>query len=213
VAVRFIADISRESPETQHAVLDVAIRGRERGLILGVGLGGLEAEFPPELFARTYALARAAGLRVVAHAGEAAGADSVRRTIELLGAERIGHGLRTLEDPGLTAELAARGIPFEVCPSSNYALGVAVAGEPHPIAAMERAGLYTTLNSDDPAMFGSELHDEYALLSTQGYTWDDLWALNRRTLEATFLDEPEKAHYRAEWDRLTAPTARPPAPA
>ena len=198
--VRFIADISRESPETQFAVGKLAIRGFERGLILGIGLGGLEAQFPAELFTQTYRRAREAGLRVVAHAGEAAGAASVRSALTELGAERIGHGIRILEAADLVADVRERKIPFEVCPRSNYALGIAEAGEPHPIRAMIDAGLWCTLNSDDPAMFDGDLIDEYLVLAEQGFTWDELRAISRATLEATFLDEREKAALRVEWD-------------
>jgi adenosine deaminase len=205
--IRFIADISRESPDTQFAVGKMAIRGHERGLILGIGLGGLEAQFPPELFTQTYRKARDAGLHVVAHAGEAAGAASIRAAVSELSAERIGHGVRVLEDPSLVAELRERGTVFEVCPRSNYALGIVAPDEPHPIHAMVRAGLRCTVNSDDPAMFAGDLIDEYVTLGRQGCTFDDLMALNRSTLEATFLAADEKALLRAEWDAFAAALA------
>jgi len=205
--VRFIADISRESPDTQFAVGKMAIKGHERGLIIGLGLGGLEAQFPPELFTQTYRRARDAGLHVVAHAGEAAGAQSIRSAIAELGAERIGHGVRVLEDPALLADVRERGTVFEVCPRSNYALGIVAADEPHPIHQMLAAGLHCTLNSDDPAMFAGDLIDEYVLLGRQGLSFEDLWELNRRTLEATFLAPEEKALLRAEWDAFAAALA------
>jgi adenosine deaminase len=204
VEVAFIADISRESPETQFAVLRTAIRGRERNLLLGIGLGGLEAQFPPELFVDTYAHARAAGLHVVAHAGEAAGPASIRAAVTELGAERIGHGVRVLEDPALVAELRARETPLEVCPRSNYALGIVGPDEPHPIRAMHDAGLRCTVNSDDPAMFGGTLVGEYVTLAEQGFGWDELWQLNLQTLDATFLAPAEKARRRTEFDRYAA---------
>ncbi len=205
--VRFIADISRESPDSQFAVGKFALKGFERGLIIGLGLGGLEAQFPPELFAQTYQRARDAGMHVVAHAGEAAGAESVRSAIAELGAERIGHGFRVLEDPALVAELRERGTTFEVCPRSNYALGVIPADQPHPIHAMLEAGLHCTLNSDDPAMFAGDLIDEYMVLARQGMSFEDLWKLNCRTLDATFLNPDEKALLRAEWDAFSAALA------
>ena len=204
VEVAFIADISRESPETQAAVLDVAIAGRKRDTIIGIGLGGLEAEFPPHLFAGTYARARDAGLHVVAHAGEAAGPQSIRDAVAHLGAERIGHGVRVIESPALMAEMRDRGIPFEVCPQSNYALGIVPPAAPHPIRAMLDAGLHCTVNSDDPGMFASDLVAEYELLERQGFTWDELWALNASTLEATFLTDAEKEPHRAQWAAFAA---------
>ncbi len=204
VRVVFIADISREEPQTQGAVLDIALRGARRGLIVGIGLGGLEAEFPAPLFRDTYARARAAGLRVVAHAGEAAGYESIRETVEELGVSRIGHGIRVVESASGMAEMAARGIVFEVCPVSNYALGIVKPGEPHPIRTMLDHGLHCTLNSDDPSMMSTDLTAQYALLAEQGFTWEELLALNRRTFEALFLDDARKAHYLEELERFAA---------
>jgi adenosine deaminase len=204
VRVVFIADISREEPQTQAAVLDIAMRGARRGLIVGIGLGGLEAEFPARLFRDTYARARAAGLRVVAHAGEAAGYESIEETVEELGVARIGHGVRVVESASGMNAMRARGIAFEVCPVSNYALGIVKPGEPHPIRIMLENGLHCTLNSDDPSMMSTDLTAQYILLAEQGFTWDELLALNRRTFEALFLDDARKAHYLGELDRFAA---------
>ncbi len=204
VRVAFIADISREQPDSQRAVLGFAERGRERGSIIGLGLGGLEAEFPPRLFRATYDQARASGLRVVAHAGEAAGAQSIHDALGELGAERIGHGVRVLEDANVVDEVRERAIPFEVCPHSNYALGIVARDTPHPLRRMHDAGLRCTVNSDDPAMFSTDLIEEYRLLAMQGFSWEELWELNCATLEATFLDDAAKAPYRAEWSRFAA---------
>jgi adenosine deaminase len=202
--VRFIADIARHLPHTQHRVLEFALRGRERGLVLGLGLGGKEVGHPPEHFADTFAEARRQGLRVVAHAGETAGPASVRGAIETLAAERIGHGIRCLEDAALVQELRARRTPLEVCPQSNYCLGVVRRGAPHPIRRMVDCGLYCTLNSDDPPMFATDLAREYQALAEQGFSWEELWRLNRNTLEASFLDEGEKATYRQEWEQFAS---------
>jgi len=205
--IAFIADISREDVDTQSAVLDLALRGQKRGLIIGLGLGGLETDFPPRLFHETYAKAADAGLHVVAHAGEAAGHESVREAVESLGVSRIGHGIRVVESPELMAEMRARAIAFEVCPVSNYAVGATPAGRPHPIRTMVDAGLRCTLNSDDPAMFSTNLSGQYALLAEQGFTWDELWALNCATLDATFLPEAQKAAYRSEWEAFRSSLA------
>ena len=198
--VAFIADISREDVDTQAAVLDLALRGKRRGIIVGLGLGGLEAEFPPHLFRDTYARAAQAGLHVVAHAGEAAGYESVRAAVDELGVARIGHGIRVVESPSFMAEMRARQIAFEVCPMSNYALGSVAKDRPHPIRVMLDAGLRCTLNSDDPAMFSTDLAAQYAVLARQGFDWDELWALNCATLDATFLPDDDKASYRREWE-------------
>jgi adenosine deaminase len=204
VRVRFIPDIARHLPETQAAVLDFATRGRDRGLFLGLGLGGPEAGWPPELFRDTYAEARRRGLRLVAHAGETAGPESVRGAVEALGAERIGHGVRSVEDPAVLALLRERRIPLEVCPTSNYRLKVVAPGAAHPIRALVDAGVVCTVNSDDPPMFGTTLTDEYLRLAGQGFTWAELWALGRNALDAAFLADADRAAYAARFDAWAA---------
>lgn len=190
VQLRLIADIARQFPERQGQVLELALASE--GLFIGLGLGGREAGFPPRLFADTYARARAEGLRVVAHAGEAAGAESVREAVAELGIVRIGHGVRVLEDAALVTELAESGIPFEVCPVSNYRLGIVSPDEPHPIRRMLEAGLFCTLNSDDPAMFGTDLLNEYTTLARQGFSREELLMLAGHTWRASFLAPAER---------------------
>jgi len=202
--VAFIADISREDPHTQGAVLELALRGMRRGLIIGLGLGGLEKEFPPHLFRETYARARAGGLHVVAHAGEAAGWESIRAAVDELEVARIGHGIRVVDSPDYAAVMRERGIPFEVCPVSNYAIGSTPLDRPHPIRQMTDLGIRCTLNSDDPAMFSTNLAAQYGLLADQGFSWAELWQLSLQTLDATFLGAAEKAAYRREWEEFAA---------
>jgi adenosine deaminase len=197
--VKFIADISREHPDTQTRILEFALAGKKRGIFIGISIGGIEVGFPPELFIETYVEARKQGLRVVAHAGEADGATSIWGAIDHLQVERIGHGIRCLDDPDLVEVLRQRQIPLEVSPQSNYRLGFVQADQFHPIRQMFDAGLYCTLNSDDPAMFSTSLNQEYLTLAAQGFSWQELWQLNLNTLEATFLSESEKARYRQEW--------------
>jgi adenosine deaminase len=202
--VQFIADISREDPHTQSAVLDLALHGQRRGLIVGIGLGGLEKEFPPHLFRDTYARARDAGLEVVAHAGEAAGWESIREAVDELHVTRIGHGIRIVDAPEYAAEMRERKIAFEVCPVSNYAIGATPLAQPHPIRKMVDLGLRCTVNTDDPAMFSTDMASQYNLLAKQGFTWDECWKLNEQTLDATFLTPAEKAEYRREWKDFAA---------
>ena len=204
--VRFIPDISRELPETRHRVLEFALQTRSTGLVIGLGLGGPEIGYPPELFADVYGEARRQGLRVVAHAGETGGPSSVWGALDVLGAERIGHGVRCLDDPTLVRELRARRTPLEVSPTSNYCLGVVAPGEPHPIRRMVDAGLYCTVNSDDPPMFGTDLNREYGLLAAQGFSWDELWRLNLNAVEAAFLSDEQKTALRREWERFALDT-------
>ena len=168
----------------------------------GLGLGGPEIGFPPEVFADVYAEARRQGLPVVAHAGETGGPESVWGALRTLQAQRIGHGIRCLDDLALVAELRARQTPLEVSPTSNYRLGLVPAGTPHPIGQMVDAGLYCTVNSDDPPMFGTDLNAEYRLLAAQGFSRDELWRLNLNAVEATFLTDQAKAELRQEWGRF-----------
>jgi adenosine deaminase len=97
-----------------------------------------------------------------------------------------------------------RQIPFEVCPVSNYAIGSTPIDKPHPIRQMVDLGIRCTVNSDDPAMFSTNLAAQYALLAAQGFSWDELWKLNTQTLDATFLSPAEKAVYRREWEDFAA---------
>jgi len=203
VVVNLIPDIARMMPESQQQVLDFVLKGQQRGLFIGLGLGGLENGFPAGLFTETFAEARRAGLRTVAHAGEAAGPESIWAAIDGLQVERIGHGIRCIEDPALVETLRLRQIPLEVCPVSNYCLGIVKHGEMHPIREMFDAELYCSINSDDPAMFSTSLNNEYLTLASLGFDWPELQQLNRNALEASFLDETEKKGYRDQlqlWD-------------
>ncbi len=200
--VKFIASISRHQPHLQNRALECALRGKEKGAIVGLGLAGVEANYPPEDFTETFAEAKRQGLRVVAHAGETEGAQSVWGALKNLQAERIGHGIRCLDDEALVEELRVLQIPLEVSPQSNYCLGVLPRSYPHPIRQMIDAGLYCTLNSDDPPMFNTNLTNEYLTLAAQGFSWEELWRLNLNTLEATFLSETEKSAYRTQWQEF-----------
>lgn len=202
VCIALIADISRELPDSRTRVLELALEGYKRGVFLGLGLGGPEIGFPPELFADVYATARQAGLHVVAHAGETGGAKSVIGALDALRAERIGHGVQSLEDPKLIERLRRDGTPLEVCPQSNYRLGVVRSDEAHPIRALVDAGVRCTVNSDDPAMFETDINREYETLAEQGFSWDELWDLNLNTLDATFLSDADKRALREQFGRF-----------
>jgi len=172
VSMRMIYDIAREvSPEDG---LDVArwvcdaYHTPDSG-IAALGLGGYEVGHPPEKFAESFALARERGVPLVLHAGETAGPESIHSAL-MLGAVRIGHGVRCLEDVALTQALIATQTPLEVCPSSNVRLGVFPSLTDHPIQRMIDAGLYVTLNSDDPPMFDTTLTDEY-LRCAETFAW------------------------------------------
>lgn len=202
--INFIPDIARQLPQLQGKVTDLVIEGFKKGLFVGLGVGGLEIGYPPELFVESYQRAKAAGLHLVAHAGEAVGAESIWGAIRALKAERIGHGIRCVEDAELLAYLRDTQLPVEVSPWSNYCLGVAEKGKPHPIRQMMDAGVYCTVNSDDPAMFSTTLKDDYLLLYDQGFTWQELWQMNCNALEASFLEEKQKAIYRKQFEEFIA---------
>lgn len=204
VRLRFIPDISRQEPETSQRVLDFVLKGKEQGIFIGLGLAGKEVGFPPELFADVFAEARRQGLHVVAHAGETEGPTSIWGAIRSLQVERIGHGVRALEDRRLVEHLSQTQIPLEVSPCSNYRLKIVPADQPHPIRTLMDQGVYVTVNTDDPPMFSTDLSGEYVMLARQGFSWEELWQLNLKALEATFLTDKAKAIYRAEWQAFAS---------
>jgi adenosine deaminase len=160
VSMGLVIDIAREvSPADGLEVASWVIGAHGDGVV-ALGLGGSEVGNPPEKFAAAFARARDAGVPLVLHAGETAGPASIWGALAQ-GSRRIGHGVRCLEDAALVAELRERQVPLEVCPTSNVRLGVAPSLAEHPFPRLLDAGLYVTLNSDDPPMFGTTLTDEY----------------------------------------------------
>ncbi len=187
-------DIAREvSPDDGLITADWAIRGLGNG-VTGFGLGGNEVGNPPEKHKPAFDRARAAGLVSVPHAGETVGPASVWGALNSLKAERIGHGVRCIEDPKLIDELRARQIPLEVCPTSNVCLKVAPSLAEHQLPKLLEAGLYVTLNSDDPPMFNTTLTDEWlAVTKTFGWGVEVIEKLSRNAVRATLLPADEKA--------------------
>jgi len=164
--------------------------------IIGIGIGGDEARGPASLFKDSYAEAKAAGLRLTAHAGESGGPiegpASIWAAINI-GAERIGHGLAAEFDPELMQILAERQIPIEINVTSNIRTGCCTSFDEHPLRRYFDAGLMVTLNSDDPPMFGSNLLEEYILAHTRyGFTLDQLRELSANAVEASFLPPHRK---------------------
>jgi aminodeoxyfutalosine deaminase len=193
VQFRWVLDIVRDDPGSRHQVARWATSAVDDGAV-GFGLGGTETGHPPEWFSDAYAVARDAGLHSVPHAGEIAGPESVWGAIQALEAERIGHGVRSIEDPVLVDYLQQHQIPLEVCPTSNLCLGVYPSLEEHPIRRLWDQGVYVTVNSDDPPMFNTDLVSEYqALVDHLGFRAADLEQLSLKALEASFLPDTNKA--------------------
>src|SRR5580698_8257853 len=160
--------------------------------IVGIGIGGDEARGSADLFKESYAEAKAAGLRLTAHAGETMGPESIWAAINI-GAERIGHALSAQLDPDLMEVLAERQVPIEICVTSNLRTGCCPKIEDHPVRRYFDAGLMVTLNSDDPAMFLSDLQDEYRLAHESfGFTGEHLRELAANSIEASFLPAARK---------------------
>jgi len=181
-----------------------------RDQFIGVGLDSTEVGYPPSLFTEVYKLAAAEGLRLVAHAGEEGGPDYVREALDLLGVERVDHGVRSMEDPALVARLRDERIALTVCPLSNVALGVVASLGEHMLPSMLDAGLLATVNSDDPAYFNGYVDDNLAAVRHAfGYDDAQMAALARNSFDACFAPEADKRRWHAEVDDwLAASTAR-----
>ncbi|MFG5723674.1 aminodeoxyfutalosine deaminase [Streptomyces sp. S816] len=192
----------RSAEETVRLATDDRIR--PEGLV-SFGLGGPEIGVPRPQFKPFFDQAIAAGLRSVPHSGETTGPQSVWDALNELGAERIGHGTSSAQDPALLAHLAERRIPLEVCPTSNIATRAVRTLDEHPIRQFQQAGVLITINSDDPPMFGTDLNNEYAVaarlldLDERGVA-----DLAKNAVEASFLDPAGKARLAAEIDTYTA---------
>lgn len=199
VEVALIADLVRDyGPERGARTLSEVHEARALGVV-GIGIGGSEHAFPPEPFAPVYAEARRLGFRTSAHAGEAAGPESVRGALEALRVDRVGHAVRAQEDPALLDELRRRRVALELCPVSNLRTGVVGRIEDHPVRRYFDEGLLVTLNTDDPKMFGNDLAGEYALLqSALGFSEAELGRLILNGVEASWLPEERKKALRAE---------------
>ncbi len=203
VSVLCIFDAVRQfGPGAAQDVFELAARYHDHNVI-GVGIGGDEQKAPPELFREAYAYAANQGLRLTAHAGENAGPESIWGALNF-GAERIGHGLTASQDPELIEELARRQIPIEICLTSNLRTGSCGKISEHPVRRYFDQGLMITLNTDDPAMFGTSLTREYELAQAEfGFTDEHLRELARNSFEASFLPAEKKVQFLNLLDSVT----------
>ncbi len=192
------------SEEEAFATFEALLPFREA--FIGIGLDSGEVGHPPEKFQRVFAAVRAAGLRVVAHAGEEGPPDYVRQALDLLKAERIDHGVRALEDTDLVARLVAERVALTVCPLSNVRLRVFDTMADHPLARMLDAGLIATINSDDPAYFGGHIGANFVeTFAALGLGIEAAVRLARNSFDAAFVGAAERAGLHARLDAfLTA---------
>jgi aminodeoxyfutalosine deaminase len=201
VRANWVLDVSREVRpiEHSHTVTDWAISGLDAGVV-GLGVGGPEVDNPPEMFEEAFRRARSAGLASLPHAGETAGPASVWGALKTLKADRIGHGVRCVEDPELVAYLRGTQVPLDVSPSSNVCLSVVPSIDRHPLPRMLEEGLFVTINSDDPALFNTTLTDEYQRITeTFGFSAGEIQQLVLNAVHASCLPENERSRMEREF--------------
>ena len=198
IRVQWIFDATRQfGPEAARTVAEAAAELQDLGVV-GFSIGGDERQVPPESFRQVFALARDSGLRLAGHAGEAAGPESVWAALRIWGVERIGHGLTAIGDPLLVRHLAERQIPLDVSVTSNVRTGCLQDAGLHPVRRYFDEGLLVTLNSDDPALFGADLNQEYLLAHrVLGFGPRELMRLAENSFRASFLPPQEKASFLA----------------
>jgi adenosine deaminase/aminodeoxyfutalosine deaminase len=197
ISVYWIFDAVRHlGPEAAQHVAEHAVRLKERGSVVGFGLGGDERRAAPELFREVYAYCARHGLRLTCHAGEVVGPHSVWGALSALGSERIGHGTSCWQDPSLLAHLLESQVPLEVSLTSNLRTGAVASLADHPLKTYYDLGLMVTLNTDDPELFGASLNGEYQLAQDVfGFTDAQLAQLARNSFAASFLPEARKREY------------------
>jgi adenosine deaminase len=193
IKIALIADLVRDyGPKSEMATLSKLSEVMDLGVI-GIGIGGSELEFPPEPFEPVFREARRAGFHTNAHAGEAAGAQSIWGAVRSLHIERIGHCTRAYEDPKLRDFLLDKRIPLEMCPVSNVRTGVVKSLNEHPIRSYYEQGLIVTVNTDDPKMFGTCLADEYRLLVEECcFSMHDICSLILFGIQSSWLTDDQK---------------------
>jgi len=197
VELRFTPDITRNfPPEVGERLAEWAVRYRDRG-VAGISLGGSEHRYPPAPFARAFALAREGGLKAAPHAGETAGPASVRSALDDLHADRLRHGVRAVDDPGLLAELADRGIVCDVTPVSNLRTGVVLSLDDHPLPVMLAAGVKCSIGSDDPVLMQTSLTENAAVAVRLGHRPR---AMYEHAVAGAFCDERTRARLLAAGD-------------
>ena len=202
IEISLIADLVRDyGPESEMTTLEKLNEVKGEGVI-GIGIGGSEHEFPLKPFKSLYEEARRMGFHVNAHAGEAAGPESIWDAIRHLHVDRIGHGTRAHEDPELLDYLREHRIPLELCPVSNVCTGAVSSIAEHPIREYFERGLIISVNTDDPMMFDTTLEKEYALLVQEcGFTRQEIYRLILLGIESSWLSEDRKKLLAASFEK------------
>ncbi|HUH96286.1 MAG TPA: adenosine deaminase [Anaerolineales bacterium] len=193
VQVALVVDLVRDfGPEKGEITLAEASEVKQLGIV-GVGIGGSEQDFPPEAFEKVFAKARKLGFHTSAHAGEAAGPESVWGAIRRLHVDRIGHATRAEEDERLLDYLVEQKIPIEMCPISNVRTGVVKSYEEHPVRRYFERGVALSINTDDPKMFGNSLAEEFRLLADKkGFAPDEIKRLLLGSIQMSWMPEEQK---------------------
>jgi adenosine deaminase len=208
VEINWVIDIPRDLERVEETI--GTIEYLEGGLtpdgVIGIGLGGYEVGNPAGPYAEKFARARALGLASLPHAGETEGADSVRSAIDDLGAVRVGHGVRALEDPELVKRMVDTGVFCEVCPTSNLLLGVIADMADHALPALLDAGIRLSINTDDPGWFATDLMTELRIGSDVfGLDAAAHLALQRSALDASFAPADVRRRLRTEFAAVDVP--------
>jgi aminodeoxyfutalosine deaminase len=205
VRIAWVFDVSGDGGEQAGLATVAWVRRYAPEGTVGFGLGGPEIGVPRSLFRAAFDQARAAGLRSVPHAGESAGPESVWSALRDLRAERIGHGIQSVRDPALLDHLASGSVALEVCPTSNLRTGVVPALPDHPLPVLIESGVPVTLATDNPAIFGTDLNDEYVLAHEGlGLSRTALVEVAATGIEAAFCEPELKARLRSELRRFAA---------
>lgn len=207
ITCKFIYDISRNVTPEEGTITANWVKNSDPNAIIALGLGGPEKEFPPKIHKGAFDIITEAGIASIPHAGEVAGPKSIWDSIYLLKADRIGHGVRAIEDDELINYLIENNITIDVCPTSNICLGVYNDISEHPLPELVKKGVKVTINSDDPPMFNTTLTNEYlTIVKAFNYTMNDLYNFNLNALNAAILSNKEKDEltqkFDAEWAKL-----------
>jgi len=192
IVSRFIMNgIRHLGPESVQLTAEEVLNNPHPSLV-GFGLAGDELHFPPKLFVNTFDMLKEAKFPITVHAGEWDGPENIRNAIDLLHPTRLGHGVRSIEDPDLVQEIISKDLVLETCPTSNIATKIYESYEQHPVKELFNAGVKLTVNSDDPPFFNASITGEYEVMSNLGLSKDELISLTHNAIQSSFCDNKTK---------------------